>query len=61
MVLRRFLEVLRGFGMVFLRVEKDFAGFSAILRGFEGPGGVRESSRRSPGTFSERLGGFEEV
>ena len=32
----------------FMTFEEDFAGLSMILRGFEGPGGVQESSGRVP-------------
>ena len=50
-VFTRFWEVFGGserVGNSFIRFEEDFAGFSRISRGFEGLGGVRESSGRVP-------------
>ena len=63
MVLKRFWKVFGGSERVwngFMRFEMDFAGFCTILRGFEGPGGVRESSGRVPGTVSKRFEDIEE-
>ena len=51
MVLRRFWDVSGGSERAWdgvMRFEKDFAGFSWILRGFEVRGGIRESSGRIP-------------
>ena len=53
------MEVLRGFGMVLC----DLKGITQVLTRFYGDLRVWEASGRapggSPGTFSERLNGFE--